>query len=139
MVDKVCYENLGCFEDSGPFGYLDMLPASPEEIGTKFVFYSTKNRWVLILVFCLSSVVLCFPGLRNFLSSPQNRSIRGRVLVFQHLSCHRAGRTRESDHDYNGGLECILRLDHHERSFDHKGPCPHVPLECGSSPETLVQ
>lgn len=44
-ADKsVCYDNLGCFEDSGPFGYLDMLPSSPEEINTKFLFYSTKNR-----------------------------------------------------------------------------------------------
>lgn len=41
---SVCYDELGCFEDSGPFGYLDMLPQSPEEIGTKFFFYSTENR-----------------------------------------------------------------------------------------------
>lgn len=41
---SVCYGELGCFEDSGPFGYLDMLPQSPEEIGTKFYFYSTANR-----------------------------------------------------------------------------------------------
>lgn len=41
---SVCYDELGCFEDSGPFGYLDMLPISPEEIGTKFSFYSTENR-----------------------------------------------------------------------------------------------
>lgn len=41
---SVCYNELGCFEDSGPFGYLDMLPISPEEIGTKFYFYSTENR-----------------------------------------------------------------------------------------------
>lgn len=42
---SVCYgDELGCFEDSGPFGYLDMLPQSPEEIGTKFHFYSTENR-----------------------------------------------------------------------------------------------
>lgn len=41
---SVCYGELGCFEDSGPFGYLDMLPAPPEEIDTKFYFYSTKNR-----------------------------------------------------------------------------------------------
>lgn len=44
-ADKsVCYGELGCFEDSGPFGYLDMLPSSPEEINTRFYFYSTKNR-----------------------------------------------------------------------------------------------
>lgn len=42
---SVCYGALGCFEDSGPFGYLDMLPSSPEEIKTKFLFYSTKNRY----------------------------------------------------------------------------------------------
>lgn len=42
---SVCYGKLGCFEDSGPFGYLDMLPSSPEEINTKFLFYSTKNRY----------------------------------------------------------------------------------------------
>lgn len=41
---SVCYGELGCFEDSGPFGYLDMLPQSPAEIGTKFYFYSTRNR-----------------------------------------------------------------------------------------------
>jgi hypothetical protein len=41
----VCYgEKLGCFEDTGPFGYLDMLPASPEEINTKFLIYTTKDR-----------------------------------------------------------------------------------------------
>lgn len=44
-ADKsICYGELGCFEDSGPFGYLDMLPSSPEEIDTQFYFYSTKNR-----------------------------------------------------------------------------------------------
>lgn len=36
----VCYDELGCFES----GYLDMLPISPEEIGTTFYFYSTENR-----------------------------------------------------------------------------------------------
>lgn len=41
---SVCYDELGCFEDSGPFGYLDMLPQSPEEIATTFYFYSTENR-----------------------------------------------------------------------------------------------
>lgn len=41
---SVCYSELGCFEDSGPFGYLDMLPQSPDEIATTFYFYSTENR-----------------------------------------------------------------------------------------------
>lgn len=41
---KVCYDEVGCFEDSGPFSYLEMLPASPDEINTKFYFHSTKDR-----------------------------------------------------------------------------------------------
>lgn len=41
---SVCYDELGCFEDSGPFGYLDMLPQSPQEIATTFSFFSTENR-----------------------------------------------------------------------------------------------
>ncbi|XP_055844241.1 uncharacterized protein LOC129910759 [Episyrphus balteatus] len=43
-VKRVCYNDVGCFDDSGPFSYLEMLPASPEEINTSFYFYSTKNR-----------------------------------------------------------------------------------------------
>lgn len=46
QTSKVCYGDLGCFEDSGPFGYIDMLPQSPEEIDTKFYVFSTKNRLV---------------------------------------------------------------------------------------------
>lgn len=43
-MKRVCYGELGCFEDSGPFAYLEMLPSSPEEINTKFYFYSTRQR-----------------------------------------------------------------------------------------------
>lgn len=46
QASMVCYGDLGCFEDSGPFGYIDMLPQSPEEIDTKFYVFSTKNRFV---------------------------------------------------------------------------------------------
>lgn len=45
QTNIVCYGELGCFEDSGPFGYIDMLPQSPEEIDTKFYVFSTKNRF----------------------------------------------------------------------------------------------
>lgn len=41
---SVCYGELGCFDDTGPVGYLDMLPQSPEEIATTFSFFSTENR-----------------------------------------------------------------------------------------------
>uniref|UniRef100_A0A1A9WIK7 Lipase domain-containing protein n=1 Tax=Glossina brevipalpis TaxID=37001 RepID=A0A1A9WIK7_9MUSC len=40
----ICYGELGCFETTKEFEYLDMLPSPPEEIDTKFYFYSTKNR-----------------------------------------------------------------------------------------------
>lgn len=45
-TNVVCYGDLGCFEDSGPFGYDTGLPSSPEEIDTKFYVFSTKNRFV---------------------------------------------------------------------------------------------
>ncbi|XP_045475370.1 uncharacterized protein LOC123681176 [Harmonia axyridis] len=43
-VQSVCYDEVGCFDSSGPFGYLDMLPSKPEEIGTKFLLYPGRNR-----------------------------------------------------------------------------------------------
>ncbi|CAG7822757.1 unnamed protein product, partial [Allacma fusca] len=42
----VCYGELGCFRDEGPFDYLDMLPSPPEEIGTKFLLFTRQNRQV---------------------------------------------------------------------------------------------
>ncbi|XP_037077008.1 pancreatic triacylglycerol lipase-like [Pollicipes pollicipes] len=41
--EVVCYKELGCFRDSGPFDYLDMLPSPPEEIGTTFMLYGRKS------------------------------------------------------------------------------------------------
>ncbi|KAL3267942.1 hypothetical protein HHI36_007079 [Cryptolaemus montrouzieri] len=43
-IESVCYPDLGCFDSSGPFGYLDMLPAKPEEINTKFLLYPGRSR-----------------------------------------------------------------------------------------------
>lgn len=40
----VCYQGLGCFDATGPFGYLDMLPATPEEISTRFLLYPSHRR-----------------------------------------------------------------------------------------------
>ena len=39
----VCYADVGCFRDEGPFDYLDMLPSPPEEIATRFLLYSTAS------------------------------------------------------------------------------------------------
>ncbi|XP_030026714.2 uncharacterized protein LOC115444885 [Manduca sexta] len=41
---SVCYGEFGCFEDAGPFAYLETLPSSPQEVGTHFLLYSTVNR-----------------------------------------------------------------------------------------------
>ena len=41
--EVVCYGELGCFRDEGPFNYLDMLPSPPEEINTVFYLYTRKN------------------------------------------------------------------------------------------------
>lgn len=35
-VSKVCYEDVGCFEDTGPFSYLEMLPSPPKDVGTRY-------------------------------------------------------------------------------------------------------
>ena len=32
--EVVCYSDVGCFFDDGPFDYLDMLPSDPVEVGT---------------------------------------------------------------------------------------------------------
>ncbi|XP_048485244.1 uncharacterized protein LOC119690401 [Plutella xylostella] len=41
---SVCYGEFGCFEDAGPFAYLETLPSSPQEVGTHFLLYSTIAR-----------------------------------------------------------------------------------------------
>ncbi|CAG4937089.1 unnamed protein product [Colias eurytheme] len=41
---SVCYGEFGCFEDAGPFAYLETLPSPPQEVGTQFLLYSTLNR-----------------------------------------------------------------------------------------------
>lgn len=39
----ICYRNIGCFRDEGPFDYLDTLPAAPEVINTTFTLYTRTN------------------------------------------------------------------------------------------------
>ncbi|XP_011495499.1 PREDICTED: uncharacterized protein LOC105360313 [Ceratosolen solmsi marchali] len=38
-VSRVCYEDVSCFEDTGPFSYLEMLPSPPKDVGTRFFVY----------------------------------------------------------------------------------------------------
>ncbi|XP_011348633.1 uncharacterized protein LOC105285827 isoform X2 [Ooceraea biroi] len=42
-VSKVCYEDVGCFEDTGPFSYLEMLPSPPKDVGTRFFVYGSRK------------------------------------------------------------------------------------------------
>ena len=42
--EVVCYGDVGCFRDEGPFDYLDMLPSPPEEVGTKILLYTRDHR-----------------------------------------------------------------------------------------------
>ncbi|XP_011631174.1 uncharacterized protein LOC105423202 isoform X2 [Pogonomyrmex barbatus] len=42
-VSKVCYEDIGCFEDTGPFSYLEMLPSPPKDVGTRFLVYGSRK------------------------------------------------------------------------------------------------
>ncbi|CAK9797119.1 Inactive pancreatic lipase-related protein 1 [Anthophora plagiata] len=42
-VSKVCYEDVGCFEDTGPFSYLEMLPSHPKDVGTRFLVYGSRK------------------------------------------------------------------------------------------------
>ncbi|XP_032672754.1 uncharacterized protein LOC116844814 [Odontomachus brunneus] len=42
-VSKVCYEDVGCFEDTGPFNYLEMLPSPPKDVGTRFLVYGSRR------------------------------------------------------------------------------------------------
>ncbi|XP_076240337.1 uncharacterized protein LOC143182900 [Calliopsis andreniformis] len=42
-VSKVCYEEVGCFEDTGPFSYLEMLPSPPKDVGTRFLVYGSRK------------------------------------------------------------------------------------------------
>lgn len=37
---KVCYEELGCFQEAG---YIDLLPNSPEEVNTRYLLYNSRK------------------------------------------------------------------------------------------------
>lgn len=42
-VSSVCYDGVGCFEDTGPFSYLEMLPSPPKDVGTRFFVYGSRK------------------------------------------------------------------------------------------------
>ncbi|XP_034946131.1 uncharacterized protein [Chelonus insularis] len=42
-ASRVCYEDVGCFEDAGPFSYLEMLPSPPKDVGTRFFVYQSRK------------------------------------------------------------------------------------------------
>ncbi|KAK3915611.1 Inactive pancreatic lipase-related protein 1 [Frankliniella fusca] len=81
---SVCYPEVGCFQDSGPFGYLDMLPSPPEEVDTHFLLYSRRNRGdvpLLDVPFANLSTVWADAARRFNASSPTKDSTSFRVLT----------------------------------------------------------
>ena len=42
--EHVCYGDVGCFRDDGPFDYLDMLPSPPEEVGTVMMLFTRQRK-----------------------------------------------------------------------------------------------
>ena len=41
--EEVCYNELGCFRDSEPFDYLDVLPSPPEKVSDTRVDHAISN------------------------------------------------------------------------------------------------
>lgn len=69
----VCYNELGCFRDEGPFNYLDLLPAPPEEINTRFFLYTPRNRDV--------PHPLVYNNASTILTSPYNATLPTKVMI----------------------------------------------------------
>ena len=69
----VCYNELGCFRDEGPFNYLDLLPAPPEEINTRFFLYTPRNRDL--------PHPLVYNNASTILTSPYNASLPTKVMI----------------------------------------------------------
>ena len=69
----VCYNELGCFRDEGPFNYLDLLPAPPEEINTRFFLYTPRNRD--------TAQTISYHNATSILASAYNASLPTKVMV----------------------------------------------------------
>ena len=69
----VCYNELGCFRDEGPFSYLDLLPAPPEEINTRFFLYTPRNKD--------AAYQLIYNNGSTIVTSPYNASLPTKVMI----------------------------------------------------------
>ncbi|XP_017045609.2 LOW QUALITY PROTEIN: uncharacterized protein LOC108091100 [Drosophila ficusphila] len=133
-VKRVCYGELGCFEDSGPFAYLEMLPSPPEEINTKFYFYSTRQRSDRPLMeLSFLNMTNAFRGKRETdlpftTSSPENsgRSSSSSPTTNSTFSTERPGggqrKSSPSIDDLEGFDELSVRVIVH----GFGSACPHV-------------
>ncbi len=70
--ETICYPDVGCFRDEGPFDYLDLLPSPPEEINTRFMLYS-RGHDVPYLV--------AYNNLSSIHSSPFNASLPTKIMI----------------------------------------------------------
>lgn len=48
-VSRVCYDVVGCFEDTEPFSYLEMLPSPPRDVGTRWKRTLSETISILLL------------------------------------------------------------------------------------------
>jgi len=71
--EVVCYGELGCFRDEGPFDYLDMLPSPPEEVSTKLLLYTRQSRE--------AAAVLSYDNMTALEESTFNVSLPLRIIV----------------------------------------------------------
>ena len=71
--EVVCYPEVGCFRDEGPFDYLDLLPAAPEEINTRFFLYTTSNREI--------SQQMAYNNASSIVSSAFNAFMPSKIMI----------------------------------------------------------
>ena len=80
--EVVCYKAVGCFRDEGPFDYLDLLPADPDEINTRFYLYTPYNRDI--------SHPIAYDNATSIMTSSFNASQPSKVMIHGFgSSCHR--------------------------------------------------
>ena len=80
--EVVCYADVGCFRDDGPFDYLDMLPSPPEEVGTVMMLFTRQNLE--------KAQLIEYNNVTSVLESNYNASLNTKLIIHGFgSSCHR--------------------------------------------------
>ena len=78
----MCYADVGCFRDDGPFDYLDMLPSPPEEVGTVMMLFTRQNLE--------KAQLIEYNNVTSVLESNYNASLNTKLIIHGFgSSCHR--------------------------------------------------